>query len=110
MFASAALPFRTRILVADDHALMRAGLCRLLDATPHLDVVGEAADGEDAVALAQALHPDLVLMDLAMPRLGGIEATRRIVAAQRSVQVLIVSQLASFPWRRRCAQARAATC
>jgi DNA-binding NarL/FixJ family response regulator len=95
MVANAALPARTRILVADDHALMRAGLCRLLSATPHLDVVGEAADGEDAVALARALRPDLVLMDLAMPRLGGIEATRRIVAAQRGVHVLIVSQLAS---------------
>jgi DNA-binding NarL/FixJ family response regulator len=95
MVANAALPARTRILVADDHALVRAGLCRLLASSRHLDVVGEAADGEDAVALAGALRPDLVLMDLAMPRLGGIEATRRIVAAQRSVHVLIVSQLAS---------------
>ena len=67
-----------RILLADDHAMLRAGLRALLDAEDGLEVVGEAGTGEEAVELAQSLHPDVIVMDLSMPGIGGLEATRRI--------------------------------
>jgi len=69
-----------RILLADDHALMRAGFRALLEHEDDMSVVGEAADGEEAVAGARETRPDVVLMDLSMPGLGGLEATRRILA------------------------------
>jgi len=93
MVAGSVLPLRTRLLVADDHALLRAGLRRLLESRPDFEVVGEAAHGEEAVALAMTLAPDVVLMDLAMPRLTGVEAIRRIAAAGRSIRMLVVSAL-----------------
>ena len=68
-----------RVLVCDDQALVRAGFCKLLDAAADLSVVGEAADGEDAVREARRSLPDVVLMDIRMPQLDGISATRRIV-------------------------------
>ena len=95
MVAATALPLRTRILLVDDHGLVRAGLRRLLESRADFEVVGEAADGEEAVARAVEQSPDLVLMDLVMPKLGGIEATRRIVALRRGIRVLVISQLAS---------------
>jgi DNA-binding NarL/FixJ family response regulator len=70
-----------RVLIADDQALVRAGFRALLDAEPDLEVVGEAADGAEAVALAQRTAPDVVLMDIRMPGLDGLAATRRIVAS-----------------------------
>jgi DNA-binding NarL/FixJ family response regulator len=81
----------TSVLIADDQALVRVGLQKILDAEPDLNVVGEAGDGEDAVALAKRLGPDVVLMDIRMPVLDGIEATRRIVAAQPATRVLILT-------------------
>jgi DNA-binding NarL/FixJ family response regulator len=69
-----------RVLIADDQALVRAGFKMILDAEDDLDVVGEAADGAEAVDLARRLKPDVVLMDIRMPALDGIEATRRVVA------------------------------
>ena len=71
-------PDTIRILLADDHAMLRAGLRALLEAEDGLEVVGEAGTGEEAVELAQELEPDVVVMDLSMPGIGGLEATRRI--------------------------------
>jgi DNA-binding NarL/FixJ family response regulator len=74
---------RIRVLVVDDQALVRAGFRMILGTQPDLDVVGEAADGEEAVALAADLDPDVVLMDVRMPGVDGIEATRRILEDAR---------------------------
>ena len=80
-----------RILLVDDHKLVRAGLQSLVDSTDDLVVVGAASDGAEAVALAAELQPDVVLMDLSMPGMDGIEATRRIVALGLDVQVLVLT-------------------
>jgi DNA-binding NarL/FixJ family response regulator len=79
-----------RVLLADDQALVRAGFRALLDAQEGIEVVGEAADGEEAVRLARALRPDVVLMDIRMPGLDGLEATKRIAADEELNEVRIV--------------------
>ncbi len=79
------------ILIADDHALFRSGLRSLLASVPDTDVVGEASTGQDAIAQAEALQPDVVLMDIQMPGLNGIDATRRIVATSPHIGVIIVT-------------------
>ena len=79
------------LLIVDDQALVRVGLRKILENEPEMTVVGEAGDGEDAVASARRLRPDIVLMDIRMPVLDGIEATRRIVRAQPSTRVLILT-------------------
>ncbi|HET7648082.1 MAG TPA: response regulator transcription factor [Gaiellaceae bacterium] len=81
----------TRILLADDQALVRGGFRLILDAEPDLEVVAEAADGGEAVELAAAARPDVALLDIRMPGLDGIEATRRLVAAQPETRVLILT-------------------
>jgi DNA-binding NarL/FixJ family response regulator len=81
----------TTVLVVDDQALIRVGLRKVLDAEPDMTVAGEAGDGEDAVAEARRLRPDIVLMEIRMPVLDGIEATRRIVGAQPGTRVLILT-------------------
>jgi DNA-binding NarL/FixJ family response regulator len=81
----------TSVLIADDQALVRVGLRKILENEPDTTVVGEAVDGEDAVAVSGRLRPDVVLMDIRMPVLDGIEATRRIVRAQSGTRVLILT-------------------
>lgn len=80
-----------RILVADDHTLVREGLCGLLATEPGFKVIGQAADGLEAVQQALALKPDVVLLDLAMPRLGGLEALQAIQQAQPDIRILILT-------------------
>jgi two-component system, NarL family, response regulator NreC len=80
-----------RVLLVDDHAVLRAGIRALLAATPDIDVVGEAANGTEAVTLATALQPDLVVMDLDMPAGGGAEATRALMELVPPPRVLILS-------------------
>jgi DNA-binding NarL/FixJ family response regulator len=80
-----------RVLLADDHRLVRAGLKMLLATQPDIEVVGEAGDGEQTVVEAQRLRPDIVLMDLAMPKGGGLDATRRITESGIGARVLILT-------------------
>jgi DNA-binding NarL/FixJ family response regulator len=80
-----------RVLLADDHIIMRKGLRLLLERQPNITVVGEASDGRQCVELAQAEKPDVVIMDLAMPNLNGIEAARQIVAQNPEVAVAVLS-------------------
>ena len=87
-----------RILLADDHDVVRRGLTALLDGVDGFTVVGAAADGEEAVALAGEHAPDVILMDLSMPRVDGIEATRRLVADHPEARVVV---LTSFSDRER---------
>jgi DNA-binding NarL/FixJ family response regulator len=80
-----------RVLIADDHPFFRRGLRNLLSALPETEVIGEASTGEEAVALAEQLQPDVILMDLQMPGTSGIEATRHIVQTSPHIGVLVVT-------------------
>jgi DNA-binding NarL/FixJ family response regulator len=80
-----------RLILADDHAVVRAGTRQLLERQPDFDIVGEASDGEEAVRLAHELQPDVVVMDVRMPRVSGVEATRRIKAECPDVRVLVLT-------------------
>ena len=81
----------TRVLLADDHTLIRAGLRLVVEQQSEFTVVGEAADGRQAVALAQQLKPDIVVMDISMPDMNGLEATREILKDNPGVEVMILS-------------------
>ncbi|MBE0481749.1 MAG: response regulator transcription factor [Dehalococcoidia bacterium] len=82
---------RIRVLLADDHAVVRQGTRQLLEHERDIQVVGEAADGEEAVQLAVRLKPDVIIMDIAMPKLSGIEATKQIKARLPSVAILVLT-------------------
>jgi DNA-binding NarL/FixJ family response regulator len=90
-----------RVVLADDHALVRAGLRKLLESMPGISVVGEAGDGLALLALAEELKPSLVLMDIAMPGLNGLEATARLVKAIPGIRVMILSMHQSEEYVRR---------
>jgi DNA-binding NarL/FixJ family response regulator len=97
-----------RILLADDHALVRAGFCALLKTLPGVEVVGEAADGREALALVKTHLPDLVLMDISMAGLNGLEATAQIVKDYPNVRVLMVSAHANEDYVKQALRAGAA--
>jgi len=82
---------KIRVLLIDDHKVVRAGLRALLESTGRIEVVGEASSGEDGVAGTERLEPDVVVMDLAMPGIGGIRATRRITALDPDTRVLVLT-------------------
>ena len=82
---------KLRLLIVDDHAMFRDGLRVVLEHAGDMELVGEAGDGETAITLAAELQPDIVLMDLHMPGLGGIEATRSITAAHPRIKIIALS-------------------
>lgn len=85
----------TKILLADDHTIIRQGLCALLDKQPDIEVVGAVEDGRKAVELVRELKPDIVIMDISMPNLNGIDAARKIVGRLGSTKVIALSMHSS---------------
>ncbi|HEY4305431.1 MAG TPA: response regulator transcription factor [Gemmatimonadaceae bacterium] len=96
--AGAGVGRRLRVLLADDHALIRVGLKLLIDAQPDMHVIGEAGDGEAACRAVRELSPDIVVIDLSMPRLGGAEATARIRREHPDVRVLVLTVHEESPY------------
>jgi DNA-binding NarL/FixJ family response regulator len=94
-------PPSIRVLLADDHTLVRAGIRALLERMPRMEVVGEASDGREVLELVKQLHPDLVLMDIGMTRLNGLEATARLTTEFPKVRVIILSMhhTEEYVWR-----------
>jgi DNA-binding NarL/FixJ family response regulator len=96
---------KIRVLIADDHAILREGIRALLHLAEDIEVVGEAVDGSQAVEMARSLHPDVVLMDIAMPGLGGLEATLEMKKEGMRSRVLILSQYEDREYVRRLLKA-----
>lgn len=90
-----------RVLVVDDQELVRCGICRLLADAEQVDVVGDAASGEEAVQLARDLEPDVVLMDINMPGIGGLEATQKILQRQPEIQIIALTVYNGDPYTSR---------
>ena len=88
------MPERTRVLICDDHQIVRQGLRTFLELQPDIEITGEAADGEEAVAKAAVHRPDVVLMDLVMPRVDGIEAIRRIREQASGTKIIVLTSFA----------------
>ncbi|HEY5551878.1 MAG TPA: response regulator transcription factor [Opitutaceae bacterium] len=102
------LPSQITVLVADDHTIVRQGLCALLKTDSQFEVVGQARTGREAVQKAQELKPDVILMDIAMPTLNGIEATRQILAANPAARVIVLSAHGDFAYVERMCEIGAA--
>jgi DNA-binding NarL/FixJ family response regulator len=92
---------RTRVLIADDHTIFREGVRALLESADDLEVIGEAADGREAIDRSQRLRPDIVLMDIQMPGLGGLEAALEIRRAQPDVKIVVLTQFEDREYVRR---------
>ncbi|WP_323752290.1 UvrY/SirA/GacA family response regulator transcription factor [Marinobacter sp.] len=97
-----------RVLVVDDHELVRSGITRMLADNPDLDVIGQASSGEDAIDFVRNARPDIVLMDIRMPGIGGLEATRRIIRLDDSIRIIVVTACADDPYPARVMQSGAA--
>ena len=95
------------VLVVDDHDLVRSGITRMLADNPDIDVIGEASSGEAAVDAVRQQRPDIVLMDIRMPGIGGLEATRKILRLDDSIRVIVVTACADDPYPTRVMQAGA---
>jgi len=96
-----------KVLVVDDHELVRSGISRLLSDTKGIEVIGEASSGEEAVQFAKEHEPDIVLMDIRMPGIGGLEATRKILRQNEEIQVIAVTACDDNPYASRLLQAGA---
>lgn len=96
-----------KILLVDDHKLVRSGIRRILDADPGIDVIGEAQNGEDAIRMARELKPDIVLMDVSMPGIGGLEATRKMVHFDANIRIIALSVHRDDPFPARLLEAGA---
>ena len=90
-----------RVLVVDDQDLVRSGICRLLADAEQVEVVGDAASGEEAVQKARDLEPDVVLMDINMPGIGGLEATQKILQRQPEIQIIALTVYDGDPYTSR---------
>jgi len=97
-----------RVLLADDHTMVRQGLKALLDAEPDIQVVGEASDGWETIQQAETLRPDVILMDITMPRLNGLEATRRLKKSLPKIQILALTMHTNEEYVREVLRAGAA--
>lgn len=97
-----------RVLVVDDHELVRSGIVRLLADAKNINVIGEACCGEDAIKISRDLDPDVVLMDINMPGIGGLEATRKLVRSSPDIKVIAVTACDDGPFAARLMQAGAA--
>lgn len=96
-----------KVLVVDDHDLVRSGITRMLADNPDIEVIGQAASGEDAIDSVRRDRPDIVLMDIRMPGIGGLEATRRVLRVDDSIRVIVVTACADDPYPTRVMQAGA---
>lgn len=96
-----------RVLVVDDHELVRSGITRMLADNPDIDVIGEASSGEEAIDFVRKDSPDIVLMDIRMPGIGGLEATRRVLRIDDAIRVIVVTACADDPYPTRVMQAGA---
>ena len=101
------MPKKIKVLLVDDHSLVRRGFRRMLEDEPDLEVVGEAGNGEDATRLARELHPEVVVMDCALPGINGLQATRQILEDSPGTAVLMLSMHSEHTWVRQAIDAGA---